>query len=156
MGIDFGTTNSVVTALSPAALFGGNAHRNPAAHFISIADGQRLLLGRSARHVGIFIGGELVQALGLSNISKSIVPKLWKRTIERVMAFADRPLEDKWPYLWLDVIHLHQREGGRFVSVAAMIAVASTSPLPRPSLSVQPSQEPGQAEPEGREAAQFQ
>src|SRR3712207_2364593 len=43
---------------------------------------------------------------------------------ERVGAFLARPLEGEWPYLWLDATYLHQREGGRVVSVAAIIAVA--------------------------------
>jgi hypothetical protein len=35
-----------------------------------------------------------------------------------------RPLVGEWPYLWLDATYLKQREGGRIVSVAAIIAVA--------------------------------
>src|SRR5690349_2160698 len=44
--------------------------------------------------------------------------------LERVHAFLDRPLAGEWPYLWLDATYLKQREGGRIVSVAAIIAVA--------------------------------
>jgi SAM-dependent methyltransferase len=43
---------------------------------------------------------------------------------ERVHAFLDRPLAGEWPYLWLDATYLKQREGGRIVAVAAIIAVA--------------------------------
>ena len=39
-------------------------------------------------------------------------------------AFLDRPLAGDWPYLWLDATYLKQREGGRIVDVAAIIAVA--------------------------------
>src|ERR671938_1030669 len=60
----------------------------------------------------------------LSGISKSTVSKLCKDIDERVGAFLARPLEGEWPYLWLDATYLHQREGGRVVSVAAIIAVA--------------------------------
>src|SRR4051794_5333414 len=67
---------------------------------------------------------ELVQAMGLSGISKSQVSKLCKDIDERVHAFLDRPLTGEWPYLWLDATYLKQREGGRIVSVAAIIAVA--------------------------------
>ncbi len=67
---------------------------------------------------------ELVQAMGLSGISKSQVSKLCKDIDERVNAFLERPLEGEWPYLWLDATYLKQREGGRIVSVAAIIAVA--------------------------------
>src|SRR5215218_6086114 len=67
---------------------------------------------------------DLVQAMGLGGISKSTVSKLCKEIDERVDAFLERPLEGEWPYLWLDATYLKQREGGRIVSVAAIIAVA--------------------------------
>jgi putative transposase len=67
---------------------------------------------------------ELVRAMGLAGISKSTISKLCKEIDERVNAFLDRPLEGEWPYLWLDATYLKVREGGRIVSVAAIIAVA--------------------------------
>jgi putative transposase len=67
---------------------------------------------------------ELVQAMGLSGISRSTVSKLCKDIDERVGGFLERPLEGEWPYLWLDATYLKVREGGRIVSVAAIIAVA--------------------------------
>src|SRR5215207_9044472 len=67
---------------------------------------------------------DLVQAMGLGGISKSTVSKLCREIDERVNAFLDRPLEGEWPYLWLDATYLKVREGGRIVSVAAIIAVA--------------------------------
>jgi putative transposase len=67
---------------------------------------------------------DLVQAMGLSGISKSQVSKLCKDIDERVLAFLKRPLSGDWPYLWLDATYLKVREGGRIVSVAAIIAVA--------------------------------
>ena len=70
---------------------------------------------------------DLVQAMGLSGISKSTVSKLCKDIDDRVHAFPDRPLTGDWPYLWLDATYLKQREGGRIVSVAAIIAVAVDS-----------------------------
>jgi transposase-like protein len=70
---------------------------------------------------------DLVQAMGLSGISTSQVSKLCKEIDERVHAFLDRPLAGEWPYLWLDATYLKQREGGRIVSVAAIIAVAANS-----------------------------
>ncbi len=66
----------------------------------------------------------LWRMMGLSGISKSQVSKLCKEIDERVLAFLERPLEGEWPYLWLDATYLKQREGGRIVSVAAIIAVA--------------------------------
>jgi len=67
---------------------------------------------------------ELVQAMGLSGISKSTVSKLCKDIDERVRDFLERPLTGAWPYLWLDATYLKVRQGGRIVSVAAIIAVA--------------------------------
>jgi hypothetical protein len=65
--------------------------------------------------------------MGLSGISKSQVSKLCKEIDERVKAFLEHPLEGDWPYLWLDATHLKVREGGRIVSVAAIIAVAANA-----------------------------
>ncbi len=70
---------------------------------------------------------DLVQAMGLAGISKSTVSKLCKDIDDRVNAFLDRPLAGDWPYLWLDATYLKQREGGRIVSVAAIIAVAANT-----------------------------
>lgn len=67
---------------------------------------------------------DLVQAMGMSGISKSSVSKLCKDIDERVNAFLKRPLAGEWPYLWLDATYLKVREGGRIASVAVMIAVA--------------------------------
>jgi len=70
---------------------------------------------------------DLVQAMGLSGISKSQVSKLCKEIDERVGAFLKRPLAGEWPYLWLDATYLKVRESGRIVSVAAIIAMAVTT-----------------------------
>jgi transposase-like protein len=62
-----------------------------------------------------------------TGIGKSTVSKLCKEIDERVGAFLDRPLSGEWPYLWLDATYLRQREGGRIVSVAAIVAVAANA-----------------------------
>ena len=67
---------------------------------------------------------DLVQAMGMTGISKSSVSKLCKDIDERVNSFLNRPLAGEWPYLWLDATYLKVREGGRIVSIAAIIAVA--------------------------------
>jgi putative transposase len=66
-----------------------------------------------------------VQARGLAGISKSTVSKLCKDIDERIGAVLDRPRVGDWPSLWLDAPSLKPREGGRIVSVAAIIAVAA-------------------------------
>ena len=84
--------------------------------------GEAWIAGASTRRVD-----ERVRAMGLSGISKSSVGKPSKDSDERVGAFLRRPLEGEWPCLWLDATYLKLREGGRLVSVAAMIAVAVTT-----------------------------
>ena len=41
--------------------------------------------------------------------------------------FLNRPLTGEWPYVWLDATYLKVRQGGRIVSVAAIIAVAANT-----------------------------
>jgi len=65
---------------------------------------------------------DLVQAMGMSGISKSQVSKLCQDIDERVNSFLDRRIEGDWPYLWLDATYLKVRENGRIVSIAAIIA----------------------------------
>src|SRR5260370_12831277 len=67
---------------------------------------------------------DLVQAMGMSGISKSQVSKLCQEIDERVGAFLNRRIEGEWPYLWLDATYLKVRDGGRVVSIAAIIATA--------------------------------
>ena len=69
---------------------------------------------------------EIAQAMGLSGVSKSQVSKLCKEIDERGRLL-ERPLDGDWPYLWLDATYLKVREGGRIVSVAAIIAVAANT-----------------------------
>jgi transposase-like protein len=66
---------------------------------------------------------DLVQAMGMSGISKSQVSRLCGEIDERVNAFLNRPLEGNWPYLWLDATYVKVRQNGRIVSLAVIIAV---------------------------------
>lgn len=70
---------------------------------------------------------DLVQALGMTGISKSQVSRLCGEIDEKVKAFLDRPLEGEWPYLWLDATYLKVRHDGHIVSVAAIVAVGVNS-----------------------------
>lgn len=67
---------------------------------------------------------DIVKHMGLDGISKSQVSQLCKDIDIRVNDFLFRPLEGEWPYLWLDATYLKVREGGRVISVAAIIAMA--------------------------------
>jgi len=70
---------------------------------------------------------DLVQAMGMSGISKSQVSRLCAEIDEKVKAFLHRPLEGDWPYVWLDATYLKVRQNGRIVSVAVIIATAVNS-----------------------------
>ena len=67
---------------------------------------------------------DLVQAMGMSGISKSQVSRLCGEIDDRIQSFLDRPLEGDWPYLWLDATYVKVRQSGRIVSVAVTVAVA--------------------------------
>ena len=69
----------------------------------------------------------LVQAMGMSGISKSQVSRLCTEIDDKIAAFLDRPLEGDWPYLWLDATYVRCRTGGRIVSTAVIVAVAVNS-----------------------------
>lgn len=66
---------------------------------------------------------DLVQAMGMTGISKSQVSRLVGEIDDKVQTFLNRPLEGDWPYLWLDATYVKVRQNGRIVSVAAIIAV---------------------------------
>ena len=65
----------------------------------------------------------LVQAMGLSGISKSQVSRLCEDIDAKVQTFLNRPLEGDWPYVWLDATYVKVRQGGRIVSLAVTIAI---------------------------------
>ena len=67
---------------------------------------------------------DLVQAMGMSGISKSQVSRLCGEIDDKIRSFLDRPLEGDWPYLWLDATYVKVRQAGRIVSVAVTVAVA--------------------------------
>lgn len=66
----------------------------------------------------------LMKAMGGTDVSKSQVSRLIIEIDERVNAFLNRPIEGEWPYLWIDATYLKEREGGRIVSTAVIVAVA--------------------------------
>ena len=66
---------------------------------------------------------DLVQALGMSGISKSQVSKLCSELDERVQSFLKRELTGQWPYVWLDATYLKSRENGHVVTRALVVAI---------------------------------
>ncbi len=70
---------------------------------------------------------DLVQAMGMTGISKSQVSRLCAEIDDKVKAFLSRPIEGDWPYLWIDATYVKVRQNGRIVSVAIIVAVAVNS-----------------------------
>jgi transposase-like protein len=70
----------------------------------------------------------LAEALGIVDISKSQVAEMAKSLDAMVEEFRSRPLNDQeYPLLWLDAIAIKNREGGRVVNVATVVATAVSS-----------------------------
>src|SRR5919205_1870742 len=70
---------------------------------------------------------DLVQAMGMSGISKSQVSRLCAEIDDKVKAFLGRLIEGDWPYLWIDATYVKVRQNGRIVSVAVIVAVGVNS-----------------------------
>jgi putative transposase len=66
---------------------------------------------------------QVVESLGL-RISKSEVSRICQGLDEQVEAFRNRPLEGRYPYLWLDAKVEKVRDGGRVVPKALVLAYA--------------------------------
>jgi putative transposase len=64
---------------------------------------------------------QVVESLGL-RISKSEVSRICQGLDEQVDAFRNRPLEGRYPYLWLDAKVERVRDGGRVVRKALVLA----------------------------------
>ena len=64
---------------------------------------------------------QVVESLGL-RISKSEVSRICEGLDEQVEAFRNRPLEGRYPYLWLDAKVERVRDGGRVVRKALVLA----------------------------------
>lgn len=65
----------------------------------------------------------LVQALGLTGMSKSQVSRLCADLDTEVARFRGRPLAGTYPYVWLDATYLKVRQEHRVVSQAVVIAI---------------------------------
>jgi len=65
----------------------------------------------------------LVQALGMSGISKSQVSRLCAELDAEVERFRQRRLDGPYPYVWLDATFVKVRSEGRVVSMAIVIAI---------------------------------
>jgi transposase-like protein len=64
----------------------------------------------------------LVEQLGIGSMSKDRVSTMCRALDEQVAVFRERPLEDPFPYLWLDAKQLKVRDRGHVYPKALVIA----------------------------------
>jgi putative transposase len=77
------------------------------------------VLGVSTRRVE-----DLVEALGITTMSKSQVSRICAALDVEVEAFRGRSLVgESYPYLWLDATYVKVRDDGRVVNMAALVAI---------------------------------
>jgi hypothetical protein len=86
---------------------------------------------------------DLVQAMGMSGISKSQVSRLCGEIDEKMKAFLARPVEGDWPYLWMAalVMQIRRRDAAeQFVKrrLELIASLGSTLRLPRPVSGMRP------------------
>jgi len=71
---------------------------------------------------------DLVAALGVASLSKSEVSRMCAALDAEVETFRSRSLTGElYPYLWLDAPYVKVRDGGRVVSMAALVAIGVAS-----------------------------
>src|SRR5664280_1951577 len=71
---------------------------------------------------------DLVEALGVANLSRSEVSRICAALDAEVAAFRSRSLADeRYPYLFCDATYVKVRDGGRVVGMAALVAVGVAS-----------------------------
>jgi transposase-like protein len=92
--------------------------RRPAEKALLAVVQEAYLKGVSTRKVDA-----LVKALGLSGMDKSKVSRICKELDQAVEQFRNRPLQESYPYIWLDALYLKVRQNHRIVSLALVIAI---------------------------------
>jgi transposase-like protein len=80
----------------------------------------------------------LAKAIGIENISASQVSEITKGLEEQVTAFRTRPLEEEYPFLWIDALYDKVRIEDRVVSLALMIAHGVNTAGEREILAIEP------------------
>jgi transposase-like protein len=80
----------------------------------------------------------LARAMGIENIAASQVSEFNKELDAQVADFRSRPLEEEYPFLWIDALYQKVRVEGRVVSVAVMIACGVNKAGTREILAVEP------------------
>jgi putative transposase len=80
----------------------------------------------------------LAKAIGIENISAAQVSEITKGLADQVAAFRTRPLEEEYPFLWIDALYDKVRIEDRVVSLALMIAHAVNKEGERQILAIEP------------------
>ena len=80
----------------------------------------------------------LAQALGIENISASQVSEINKGLSGQVEDYRSRPLEEEYPFLWIDAHYDKVRVEDRVVTLALMIAHGVSSSGSREILAIEP------------------
>ena len=99
------------------------------------------VLGVSTRRVE-----DLVEALGITTMSKSQVSRICAALDTEVEAFRNRSLAgETYPYLWLDATYVKVRDDGRVMNMAALVAigVSEAGRAPHPGSGPRPRQHRG-------------
>lgn len=92
--------------------------RRPAEKALLAVVQEAYLKGVSTRKVD-----GLLKAMGLTGIDKSKVSRICKELDQAVEQFRQRPLQESYPYVWLDALYLKVRQNHRIVSLALVIAI---------------------------------
>jgi putative transposase len=80
----------------------------------------------------------LAKALGIENISASQVSEINKGLQEQVEGFRSRPLEEEYPFLWIDALYDRVRVEERVMTLAMMIAHGVNGSGNREILAIEP------------------
>jgi putative transposase len=80
----------------------------------------------------------LARALGIENISASQVSEINKGLQEQVDSFRSRPLEEEYPFLWIDALYDKVRVEDRVVTLALMTAHGVNAAGNREILAIEP------------------
>ena len=80
----------------------------------------------------------LAKAIGIENISAAQVLEITKGLEDQVTAFRTRPLEEEYPFLWVDALYDKVRIDDQVVSLALMIAHAVNKAGERQILAIEP------------------
>ncbi len=79
------------------------------------------LAGVSVRRVE-----DITEALWGTKVSDGTVSQLNKKVYGHIDTWRNRPLQGKYPYVYLDGIYLKRNWGGEYENVAILIAMQST------------------------------